>query len=109
MTATATFTFTGTGVDVYSRTNLETGLIMASIYRGEVAEGLPLRTLVIDNFAYSGDYYMIPTLSTIRQSVDELAEQSIRLLQENMETHQAPRYETVPVAVELRESIQDIQ
>ena len=53
--------------------------------------------------------YMIPTLSTIRQSVDELAEQSIRLLQENMETHQAPRYETVPVAVELRESIRDIQ
>ena len=61
--ATATFTFTGTGVDVYSRTNLETGLIMASLYRGEVAEGLPLRTLLIDNFAISGDYYMIPTLS----------------------------------------------
>ena len=61
--ATATFTFTGTGVDIYSRTNMQTGLIMASLYAGEEATGVPLRTLVIDNFAHSGDYYMIPTLS----------------------------------------------
>ena len=61
--ATATFTFTGTGVDIYSRTNMKTGLIMASLYAGNAATGTPLRTLVIDNFAKSGDYYMIPTLS----------------------------------------------
>ena len=61
--ATATFTFTGTGVDIYSRTNMDTGLIMASLYAGNAAAGTPLRTLVIDNFAKSGDYYMIPTLS----------------------------------------------
>ena len=61
--ATATFTFTGTGVDIYSRTNMQTGVIMASIYAGEEATGLALRTLVVDNFAHSGDYYMIPTLS----------------------------------------------
>ena len=61
--ATATFTFTGTGVDIYSRTNMQTGLIMAAIYEGEQATGVPMMTLVIDNFAHSGDYYMIPTLS----------------------------------------------
>ena len=61
--ATATFTFTGTGVDIYSRTNMQTGLIMAAIYEGGEATGLALRTLVVDNFAHSGDYYMIPTLS----------------------------------------------
>ena len=48
--------------------------------------------------------YLIPTLSTIRQSVEELAALSIQILQENIDAPQAPRYETVPVAVELRES-----
>lgn len=61
--ATATFTFTGTGVDIYSRTNMQTGMIMAAIYAGEQTEGMALRTLIVDNFAHSGDYYMIPTLS----------------------------------------------
>ena len=61
--ATATFTFTGTGVDIYSRTNMQTGRVMVSLYAGAAATGVPLRTLVVDNFAHSGDYYMIPTLS----------------------------------------------
>ena len=65
--ATATFTFTGTGVDIYSRTNMNAGLIMANIYSGEEASGLPLRTLLIDNFSHSGDYYMIPTLAIHQQ------------------------------------------
>ena len=54
-------------------------------------------------------HYMIPTLSTIRQSVEELAERSIRILQENMVSLTEPRYETVPVSAELRESIRDIR
>ncbi len=53
--------------------------------------------------------YMIPTLSTIRQSVEELATQSIRILQENITSLQQPRYETVPVSIELRESIRGIR
>jgi LacI family transcriptional regulator len=52
--------------------------------------------------------YMVPTLSTIRQNVEKLAEHSIRILQENIESLQEPRYETVPVAAELRESIRNI-
>jgi len=54
-------------------------------------------------------HYMIPTLSTIRQNVEELAERSIRILKENMESLQPPRYETVSVVAELRESIRDIR
>jgi len=52
--------------------------------------------------------YMIPTLSTIRQDVGELADRSIRILQQNIEALQQPSYETVPVAVELRESARHI-
>ena len=52
--------------------------------------------------------YTVPTLATIRQDVQELAERSIRLLQENIEAPREPRYETVAVAAELRESARKI-
>ena len=52
--------------------------------------------------------YMIPTLSTIRQNVELLAEHSIRILLENIDAPQQPRYETVGISVELRESIREI-
>ncbi len=52
--------------------------------------------------------YTVPTLSTVRQSVEELAQYSIRLLLENIGSTQEGRYETVPVAVELRESTRKI-
>ena len=54
-----------------------------------------------------GDY-MVPKLSTVRQNVDALAEESIRILLENIPTLCPPRHETVPVQVELKESIQSV-
>ena len=64
--ATATFTFTGTGVDIYSRTNDKTGMVIATLYEGAEESGKNLvakYTLMVDNLAASGDYYQIPTLS----------------------------------------------
>ncbi len=67
--STATFTFTGTGVDVYSRTNSKTGMIIAMLYEGKSATDengknlVAKYTLLVDNLAASGDYYQIPTLS----------------------------------------------
>lgn len=53
--------------------------------------------------------YTIPKLSTIRQSVDELAKRSIRMLQENIESVHSPRYETIPTEVVLKESTRKIE
>ena len=52
--------------------------------------------------------FMVPKLSTVRQNVDALAEESIRILLENIPSLCPPRHETVPVQVELKESIQSI-
>ena len=52
--------------------------------------------------------YMVPKLSTVRQDVDALAEESIRILLENIPVLQPPRHETVPVQVELKESIRNL-
>ena len=67
--ATAIFTFTGTGVDIYSRTNDKTGMVLAMLYEGtsttdENGKNLVAKyTLMVDNLAASGDYYQVPTLS----------------------------------------------
>ena len=66
--ATATFTFTGKGVDVYSRTNMQTGIVLAELYKGEGTENTQnlSQFLVVDNYAQSGGeegYYQIPTVS----------------------------------------------
>lgn len=65
--ATATFTFTGTGVDIYSRTNTETGYVVAQLFRYDNEDGTEKEVLtqsyVIDNKAESGDYYQIPTVA----------------------------------------------
>lgn len=50
-----------------------------------------------------GDY-TDPRLATIHQSVEQLADHSIRMLRENIDCRQPPRYETIPVTVQLRES-----
>ena len=54
-----------------------------------------------------GDYTN-PRLATICQSVEELADHSIQMLQENIAKQQAPRYEMLPVAVKIRESARKI-
>ena len=62
--ATATFTFTGRGVDIYSRTNMVTGLVRAQLYKGEETTAATMtKSLIVDNLAQSGDYYQIPTVS----------------------------------------------
>ena len=70
--ARATFTFTGTGVDIYSRTDKTTGLVIGMLYKGhgikdengknKVAE----KMIWMDTLSESsgeGAYYQIPTLS----------------------------------------------
>ena len=55
-----------------------------------------------------GDY-TVPKLATIRQNVDAMAEESIRLLLENISASRDPRHETVPVTLELKESVKCVQ
>lgn len=60
--ATATFTFTGTGVDVYGRTNKDTGVVVADLYKVNGDEAVLSKTLAVNTSSVSGDYYQIPTL-----------------------------------------------
>ena len=78
-TATATFFFTGTGVDVYSYTDMNSGIVTGYLYKYDetkVTDGndgyVASKFLMVDNLAVSpgkpdGDerngYYQIPTLS----------------------------------------------
>jgi LacI family transcriptional regulator len=52
--------------------------------------------------------YTIPKLATVVQAVEELADRSIRILQESMEGTQPVRYETVPVTMQGKESSRKI-
>lgn len=66
--ASVEFTFTGTGVDVYTRTNVNSGLVLAMLTSHTTdAQGNPVNKLVksfiMENQAVSGDYYHIPTVS----------------------------------------------
>ena len=61
--ATATFTFTGTGVDIYSRTNLTTGTVLARLVDNNDNEDSQTQTMIVNNKAESDDYYQIPTLT----------------------------------------------
>ena len=66
--AQASFTFTGTGVEVYTRTNNKSGMVIAMLNRKSVdAEGKETTTfyksIFMDNLAVSGDYYHIPTIA----------------------------------------------
>ena len=48
--------------------------------------------------------YMNPRLTTVVQPIEDLAQQSIRLLLAQMEENQGPHYETVPVTLTRKES-----
>ena len=68
MGAKAEFTFTGTGVEVYTRTNAKSGMVVAVLSRiikgGNGAETTTVyKSIAIDNLAASGDYYHIPTVA----------------------------------------------
>lgn len=74
--ACATFTFTGTGVDIYSRTNMQTGIIIAILTRD--GEEVANMVLMVDDLAASGDYYQIPTLS-IHTIYDSATQQEVEM------------------------------
>lgn len=65
--ATATFTFTGTGVDIYSKTDMKTGIIMATVYEGTSTDNAKMKKILnVDGKAETGGkdgYYQVPTLS----------------------------------------------
>ena len=65
MGAKATFTFTDTGVDIYTRTNQKSGIVVAKL-SGQTQDGTSVsKSIFMDNLAMSGDYYQIPTLSFV--------------------------------------------
>ncbi len=49
--------------------------------------------------------YTTPRLSTVCQTVELLAQRSVRILTERIETGAPPCYETIPAEVQLRESV----
>jgi LacI family transcriptional regulator len=51
--------------------------------------------------------FMLPRLSTVCQNAEELADRSLNLLLENIASPRKPRYETVDVTVQLKESIRN--
>lgn len=55
----ARFTFTGTGMDIYSFTDSTTGTILVSVAK----QGGSTQYYVVDNYAASGSYYQIPTVT----------------------------------------------
>ena len=63
MGAKAEFTFTGTGVDVYTRTNQHSGMVVAMLTRKDAGATPLVKSIAMDNLAMSGDYYQIPTVS----------------------------------------------
>ena len=64
--AKAELTFTGTGVEVYTRTNVYSGMVVAVLSGNITGEGgvqTITQTIAVDNLAVSGDYYHIPTVA----------------------------------------------
>lgn len=61
--AMASFTFKGTGVDIYSYTDIESGVIRAELYKVNGNSEKLTKSYIIDNYAASGKYYQIPTAS----------------------------------------------
>ena len=61
--ASVEFTFSGVGVDIYTRTNDKSGIVMATLSKVEGDKEIAKSLLIVDNLAVSGDYYHIPTLS----------------------------------------------
>lgn len=54
-----------------------------------------------------GDF-TVPRLSTVHQSVTELADRSIRMLLESIPSRKSARYEMINVSVQIRESVRKI-
>ena len=62
--AQVSFTFVGTGVDIYTRTNDKSGMVLAMLKGTTIKDNATVsKSVVMDNLAMSGDYYNIPTIS----------------------------------------------
>lgn len=53
--------------------------------------------------------YLIPQLSTISQSVHQIAKRSVEILFDAIEGEKAPRYEKIPFEVHIRDSVRSIR
>ena len=53
--------------------------------------------------------YTLPRLSTVAQSIEQLAQQSMHLLQQSIEQGAAAKHEVIPVQLLLRESVKPMQ
>lgn len=61
--STATFRFTGTGVEIYSKTDMSAGKVMATLKKvNQDGTTVAKKGLIVDNKSDSGTYYQIPTL-----------------------------------------------
>lgn len=59
--ASASFSFKGTGVDIYSYTDMKSGIIVGVLTKD--GETVATKTLMVDNLAESGECYQIPVLA----------------------------------------------
>lgn len=69
--AKATFTFKGTGVDVYTSTDINSGMVTAKIKSTTTGSNFQTKYLIVDNLAVSGSYKQVPTLSFNNLPYDE--------------------------------------
>ena len=75
----------------------------------EAGRNVPEDVSVIGFDGLAMGEYTVPTLTTIRQSVRELADRSIEMLLENIRSSQPPRHEMIEATLERRESTKKIQ
>lgn len=74
----------------------------------DAGKGVPEDVSVIGFDGLKIGEYMVPRLSTICQSVEELADRSLELLSCNIEDGTAARHETIPVHFLQKESVRAI-
>ncbi|MCD7760184.1 MAG: hypothetical protein LUH16_00170, partial [Clostridiales bacterium] len=59
--ATATFTFTGTGVDIYSRTDMVSGMVIVQVKSADESTNVS-KTFICNDLSTTAVYYQIPTV-----------------------------------------------
>ena len=73
----------------------------------EVTEDEMNEAIAVDGLAI--DEFTVPRLTSVSQSVEDLANRSFQLLLEHIEDHRAARYEVLPVTLAIRESVREIE
>ena len=75
---------------------------------GDAGKRVPEDVSVVGFDGLTVGEYTMPRLTTVVQSIEELAESSIRLLLEQMESSREPHYETVSVTLAQKDSTKPI-